>query len=164
MFMLYLIIIDYIKDNTLSMDCKTCFFIGSRYTMSSIREQLIEAVVQHITEYGVTKFTVGHYGNFDKLVKEVLREVKEQHAHIELFLLAPYALNQKREVPKGFNGTFYPEGLETVPYRYAIVQANRYMIQKSDYLIAHPGSGNSRNLVEYAQRREKKGLIKVTLL
>lgn len=38
------------------------------------------------------------------------------------------------------------------------------MIQNSDYLIAHPGSGNSRNLVKYAQRQEKKGLIKVILI
>ena len=56
------------------------------------------------------------------------------------------------------------EGLEKVPMRYAIVQANRYMVQHSDYLIAYPGMGNSRKIVEYAQGREKKGLIKVTLI
>lgn len=147
------------------MDDKTCFFIGSRHTPSGIREQLAKVIEQHIVEYGVTTFTVGHYGSFDGIVKGVLSEAKKRHEHIELNLLAPYALNQKRETPEGFNGTFYPEGLENVPLRYAIVHANKYMVQHSDYLIAYClGVGNSRKIVEYAQRREKKGLIKVTLL
>lgn len=147
------------------MDSKTCFFIGNRYTPSDITEQLAKVIEQHITEYGVTTFTVGHYGNFDGIVKGVLSEAKKRYEHIELNLLAPYALSQKREVPEGFNGTVYPEGLENVPLRYAIVQANRYMIQNSDYLIAYRlGVGNSYKLIEYALRREKKKLIKVTLL
>lgn len=147
------------------MNGKTCFFIGSRHTPSSIRGQLLQAVEKHIVEYGVTTFTVGHYGAFDSLVAGVLLEAKKQYSDIKLYQLAPYALNQKREAPEGFDGTFYPEGLELVPKRYAIVQANRHMIQNSDYLIAYAhGVGNSRNFVEYAQGREKKGLIKVTLL
>lgn len=54
------------------MKRKTCFFIGNRYTPSSIRQQLTEVVEKHITEYGVTTFTVGHYGSFDSFVTEVL--------------------------------------------------------------------------------------------
>ena len=146
------------------MNGKTCFFIGSRHTPSRIQPQLAEAVDKHIIEYGVTSFTVGHYGSFDSLVIGVLNEAKKQYSHIKLYLLAPYALNQNREAPEGFDGTFYPEGLEKVPMRYAIVQANRYIVQNSNYLISYPGMGNSRKIVEYAQGREKKGLIKVTLL
>ena len=146
-------------------DRKSCFLMGNRHTPSSIREQLIEVVKQHIMEYGVNTFTVGHYGGFDSLVIGVLRELKKSYPDIVLYLLAPYALNQNREAPAGFNGTFYPEGLEAVPLRYAIVQANRYMVQHCDYLITYCHHiGNTRNIVEYAQRREKKGLIKVTLL
>ena len=154
--MLYLVIME---------EEKTCFFMGNRHTPSSIKDQLAEVVEKHITEYGVNTFTVGHYGGFDSMVKEVLRELKKRYTHIELYLLAPYALTQKREIPEGFNGSFYPEGLEAVPMRYAIVQANRYMVQNSDYLISYCHHiGNTRNIVEYAKRREKKGLIKVTLL
>ncbi len=144
---------------------KTCFFIGNRHTPCSIKEQLANVVEIHIIEYGVNTFTVGQYGRFDSMVKEVLREAKTRHEDIKLYLLAPYALTQKREIPMGFDGSIYPEGLESVPMRYAIVQANRYMIQHSDYLISYCHHiGNTRNFVEYAQRREKKGLIKVSLL
>lgn len=146
-------------------DGKTCFFIGNRHTPSSITDQLAEAVERHISEYGVNTFTVGHYSGFDYLVQGVLKEAKTRHDDIKLYLLAPYALTQKREIPESFDGSFYPEGLEAVPLRYAIVQANRYMVQNSDYLISYCHHiGNTRNIVEYAQRREKKGLIKVTLL
>ena len=146
------------------MNGKTCLFMGNRHAPSSIIEPLTEAIEKHITEYGVTTFIVGHYGNFDSMVIGALREAKKQHNDIELYLLAPYALNQKTDTPEGFDGTIYPDGLEKVPFRLAIVQANRFTVKNSDYLIAHQGIGNSRNLVEYAQKREKKGLIKVTLL
>ncbi len=146
------------------MDSKSCFFIGSRHSSNDIREPLTEAVEKHIIEYGVTTFTVGRYGNFDSIARGVLIEAKKQHTGIGIYLLNPYALTQKTDKPEGFDGMFYPDGLENVPLRLAIVQANRYMVQNSDYLIANPGIGNSRNLVEYAQKREKKGLIKVTLL
>ena len=146
-------------------DRKSCFLMGNRHTPSSIREQLAEVVKRHITEYDVTSFTVGRYGNFDSLAAGVLREMKKQYPNVELYLLAPYALTQKTEIPMDFNGTFYPEGLEKVPLRYSIVQANRYMVQNSDFLISYcQHIGNTRKIVEYAQRLEKKGLIKVTLL
>lgn len=56
--------------------------------------------------------------------------------------------------------------MEAVPRRYAIVRANRYVIDHVDYLIAyvwHPAS-NARNLVDYARRREKSALLCVTNL
>ncbi len=56
--------------------------------------------------------------------------------------------------------------METVPKRAAIVRANRYMVDHSDFLIAyawHPAS-NARELVAYAQRRENLGRLKITSL
>ena len=118
-------------------DRKSCFLMGNRHTPSSIREQLAEVVEKHINEYGVNTFTVGHYGAFDSMAREVLRETKKRYEDITLYLLAPYALTQKTEIPMDFDGTFFPEGLEKVPLRYAIVQANRYMVQNSDFLISY---------------------------
>jgi len=143
----------------------TCFFIGNRYAPDSIRGQLSQVVEKHITEYGVNVFVVGNYGNFDRMVQGVLLGLKLQYTDIELYMLAPYALTQKVDVPRGFDGTLYPENLEKTPLSLAIVQANRYMVQHADYLIIHPSAvGNSRRIFEYARKREKKGLIKITLI
>lgn len=147
------------------MKNKTCFFIGNRHTPSSIKQQLIDVVERHITEYGVTTFIVGHYGAFDFLVQNVLKELKKKYYNIKLYLLTPYAFNQLKEVPESFDGNYYPEGLETVPRPFAIAQANRLLLKYSDYLIAYSHHiGNTQKFINYAQKREKKGMIKITQL
>ena len=119
---------------------------------------------RHITEYGVTEFVVGRYGSFDRLAAQALREAKQRHPEIRLTLLLPYYDPTKPlELPSGFDGSLYPDGLERIPKRAAIIRANQYMICHSDYLIAYDVGriGNTRKLVEYARRREEKGLIHV---
>ena len=65
--------------------------------------------------------------------------------------------------PDGFDGTYHPEGLENTPRRYAIVRTNQIMVDTSNWLVCYVqhGASNSWNLLEYAQRREEKGLIQV---
>lgn len=141
-----------------------CFFIGHREADDELIPALTAAVERHITEYGVTSFMVGRYGNFDKLAARTVIDAKKRHPEVTLTLLLPYhPFDRPTPTPKGFNGTFYPPGMETVPKRVAIVRANRYMMENSSHLIAytwHPAS-NARELVEYARAREKKGAIHV---
>lgn len=92
---------------------------------------------------------------------------KKRHPEVTLTLLLPYhPFDRPIPTPEGFDGTFYPPGMETVPRRAAIVRANHYMVDNSTHLIAyawHPAS-NARELVDYAQRREHLGLLHVTIL
>ena len=141
-----------------------CFFIGHRDTSSSILPKLRETVERHIADYGVTEFVVGRYGSFDSLAAQVVKEAKQRHPEIRLTLLLPYYDPIKPlELPSGFDGSLYPDGLEHVPRRAAIVRANQYMVCHSDYLIAYDAGriGNTRKLVEYARHREVKGMIHV---
>ena len=146
---------------------KSCFFIGHREASSEILPVLRDAVEQHIVEYGVTEFIVGHYGGFDRLAARAVIDAKEQHPEITLSMLIPYHPAERPvELPPGFDGTFYPPGMEKVPRRLAIVRANRYVVDHVDYLIAyvwHPGS-NARELVAYAHKREQIKGITVTVL
>ena len=48
----------------------TCFFIGHHDAPASVRPFLDAAVERHINEFGVTSFTVGRYGNFDRMASE----------------------------------------------------------------------------------------------
>lgn len=115
----------------------------------------------------MTEFIVGYRGGFDRLVITALIAAKRHHPQITLKLLLPYHPAERPvEKPEGFNSTYYPQGMERVPRRYAIVRAHRYVIEHVDYLIAyawHPAS-NARNFVEYARKREQRGLITVTML
>ena len=149
------------------MDKKCCYFIGHRDTPDSIYPALCAAIEQHIAAYGVLDFIVGHYGKFDHLAAKALIEAKNLHPEITISLLLPYhPADRAIEKPAGFDEMFYPADMEKVPRRIAIVRANRYAVNYANYLIAYArhAASNARNLVEYAQNRERKGLIKVTLL
>lgn len=146
---------------------KRCFFIGHRDATSAILPGLRQAVETHISKYGVTEFIVGNHGMFDHLAASAVIAAKKDHPNIMLSLLSPYhPAESTLKKPDGFDEIFYPDGMENVPHRYAIVKANRYAIRYVDYLIAficHTAS-NSQKVVEYAQSREKRGLITVTIL
>ena len=81
-------------------------------------------------------------------------------------LLAYHPYERPIQTPDGFDGTFYPPNMETVPRRYAIVRANRYMVTISDYLIAYDAGyvGNTHELVAFARKRKEKGKIHLTNL
>ena len=146
---------------------KSCFFVGHREASSELLPILRQTVEKHISEYGVTEFIVGGYGNFDHLAAKAVISLKQQYPQITLSLLIPYHPAERPvETPAGFDNTYYPPGMEKVPRKLAIVRANRYIVDHVDYLIAyawHPAS-KARDLVEYARRLEIKGQIAITLL
>lgn len=148
------------------MGGKSCFFVGHREASEEIYPALYAAVEQHILEYGVTEFIVGHYGGFDRLAASAVKEAKRFYPEVNLTLLLSYHPAERPiPTPDGFDGTFYPPGMESVPRKIAIVRANRYVVDHVDYLIAyawHPAS-NARALVEYAQKRQRKNGIKITV-
>ena len=145
----------------------TCFFIGHREAPDTLLDKLSAEVERHITEYGVTDFVVGRYGRFDGMAAKCVKAAKKRHPEVTLTLLLPYhPYDRPTPTPPGFDGTFYPPGMETVPKRAAIVRANRYMVEHCDYLIAYVrhSVGNTWDLVGYTRRREKRGRIKITLI
>lgn len=138
------------------MSKNICFFIGHRDTPDSVYPDLLRAVEEHIVQNNVTEFIVGHYGKFDSLAARAVREAKKRHPGVVLTLLLPYHPAQRKvALPEGFDGSWYPTEMETVPRRVAIVRANRCAVDHAGYLIAyvrHPAS-NVRELVEYARKR-----------
>ena len=133
---------------------RTCFFIGHRDAPESIYDGMFQAVERHISEYGVGDFVVGRYGNFDRLAARAVMEAKRHHADVTLTLLMPYYRTDAEPLPDGFDGSLFPDGLETVPKRAAILRANQYMIHHCDYMIVYDAGriGNTRTLVYQARR------------
>lgn len=115
-----------------------CCFTGHRDAPEEIAPILIEAIEQHIAEYGVTEFLVGSYGNFDCLAFSELVKAKKRHPNILSYLLLAYLPKPgKVENLECFDGTLYFEGIERVSPRLAIVEMNRRMLGESDYLISY---------------------------
>lgn len=141
------------------------FFIGHRECGQELYPALCAAVEQHIVEWGAAEFWVGNYGGFDRLAARALLAAKQRRPEIKLYLLlAWHPCRRAVELPKGFDGSICPPGMERVPPRAAILRANRYAVDNARWLIAavwRPAS-NARDLVEYALRRA--GGPRVTLL
>lgn len=137
---------------------KSCFLFGHSDAPQDIQSAIEAAVERQYLNHGIRQYYVGGYGSFDRLAASALKTVKKQYQDISLYLLLPYHPAERPvETPEGFDGTFYPPP-EKVPRRYAIVRANRYMIETCDSIICYVNHiGNTRTLLEYAQRRVKKG-------
>ena len=116
-----------------------CFFIGQRTAGEEIYPALAEAVERHITGYGVRRFYVGRYGNFDRMAARAVGEAKARHSGVELVLVLPYHPAQHPvPVPPGFDRSLYPWEGERVPPRLAILRTDQRMVERCAFLIAAP--------------------------
>ena len=146
------------------MEGKSCFFIGHRDADERLLPRLELVVDRLIREEVVRYFYVGGYGGFDRLAAAAVRRMKQKYPDITLMLVLPYhPAERPTEAPGGFDGTYHPDGLENTPKRYAIVRANRIMVDVCDWLVCYVrhGASNSRKLLEYAQKRAARGLIQI---
>ena len=135
---------------------KSCFFIGHREADERLLPTLVNTIERLVVSEDVTCFYVGGYGGFDRIGATAVKQVKRQHPEITLMLVLPYHPAERPvEKPYGFDGTYYPEGVETVPRRFAIVQANKHMVENVDWLIAYVrhGASNSQKIIEYAKTK-----------
>ena len=136
----------------------SCFFIGHRDAPEGLLPAVQAAAEGLIVGAGVRDFYVGSRGNFDRLAARAVRGLMEAHPGVRLFRVLAYLPGAGEGVPPGFSGTVYPEGLETVPRRYAILRANRAMVDACPFLIAYAPyeTGNARKVAEYARRKGRK--------
>ena len=141
----------------------SCFFIGHRDAPESLRTAVRAAVERLIHCEGVGDFYVGSRGSFDRMAAGAVLELMEEYPQVRLYrVLAYLPAKGAEEVPPGFTGTVFPQGL-TVPRRFAIERANRAMVDDCDFLIAYAPfeTGNARRVLDYARRRQGRDLIQV---
>ena len=135
---------------------KSCFFIGHREADERLLPHLIRTIEQLVSQENVTSFYVGGYGGFDRIAASAVKHVKRGQPEITLMLVLPYHPAERPvQTPCGFDGTYYPQGMETVPRRFAIVQSNKRMLDSVDWLVDYVrhGASNSQRILEYAKKR-----------
>ena len=141
----------------------SCFFIGHRDAPGELLPHIRAAAEELIVRKGVTDFYVGSRGNFDRLAAAAVLSLRETYPRVRLYrVLAYHPFERDMSLPEGFDGSVYPEGLEKVPRRYAILRANRAMVDACPYLIAYAPHeiGNARKVVEYAKGKGR-GVVEV---
>jgi len=135
-----------------------CFFIGHRNAPESIYPNIVSTIEKLIVENGVREFIVGNYGMFDSMVIRALQQTKIKYPDIVLLLLTPYHPSVKKVIkPDGFDDIYYPEGMEFVPHKAAIVRANEKAIERSEFLIAYfvRTISNTMSFIKFAKKQER---------
>ena len=142
------------------MESKICFLFGNSAAPYDVMPRIEQAVTRHYLEYGIKTFIVGSRGNFDSYASTAIKSLKRKYCDISLVLLLAYHPGERPvELPPGFDSSFYPP-LENVPRQYAIVRANKYMIDTADSIICYAKYvGNSKKLLAYTTQRHKKNNI-----
>ena len=115
---------------------RACCFFGHREVVHNIRSELKSVIEKLIVTDKVENFYVGNQGQFDSMVYSVLKELKKQYPQIRYTVVLAYMPNARIKEIYGYD-TIYPEGLETVPKRFAISKRNDWMINKSDFAVCY---------------------------
>ncbi len=130
-----------------------CTFIGHRDAPKNIKPTLKEVLVDLIENKNVNMFYVGNQGSFDFLVKETLKELKPEYP-INYYVVLAYI--PKRQEYADYSDTIYFDELNTTPYKYRIIERNKLMIKKSDYVVTFVNKiGNARDLKEFSEKQNK---------
>lgn len=141
---------------------KSCFLFGHANCPHAILPKIEAAIERHYLQFGVRCFYVGNRGAFDLLAAAAAEHIKLRYPDLQLHLLLAYHPAERAFIlPDSFDNSFYPP-LENVPKPYAIVRANRHMVDTADYLICYVQHfGNSRNLLEYAHLRQRNTALHI---
>lgn len=113
-----------------------------------------QTVERLILEEGATCFYVGNHGAFDRMVAGVLQEIEQVQPHIRWYVVLAYLPTSKNG--KTYTNTLYPEGLETVPPRFAVCARNEWMIKQADTVVAYVAH-KTGGAAQFAQKAKKMG-------
>ena len=133
-----------------------CTFFGHKDTPKEIEPTLRSTLIDLIENKNVTTFYVGNNGNFDTMVRRQLEYLSQTYPITYSIVLA-YLRTEKNKYDNLTN-TIYPEGIETVPKRFAISWRNKWMLQQSDIVVTYVthNFGGAWNFKTIAEKQEKK--------
>lgn len=132
-----------------------CTFFGHRECPDTIKSRLREVLVDLITNHDVDKFYVGNQGQFDAIVRNVLRDLKKEYPQTDYAVVLAYMPGKQNEYDD-YSDTMLPEGIESVHPHYAVSWRNNWMLRQSDYVvtyITHPWGGAA----QYAAKANRQG-------
>lgn len=115
---------------------RACCFLGHRVVTEDINDRLKEEIEKLITNENVTTFYAGHQGAFDGMVLTALKQMKDKYPQIVYSVVLAYLPTSADSLLDEKN-TLYPEGIESVPKRFAILWRNDWLISHSDYVICY---------------------------
>lgn len=138
------------------------FFGHAKYVKIAEHEQkILDFLEEKVGDMPADMF-LGGYGEFDAFAYECCKKYQATHPNISLFFITPYmeeSYLQKRAdyLNKAYDGIIYPE-IEDKPIKFAIFYRNRWIVEKSDYVICAVSHnyGGAYKAYSYALRKNRR--------
>ena len=133
----------------------TVTFFGHKDTPKEIEPTLRSTLIDLIENKNVTVFYGGNNGNFDTIVRRQLEDLSHTYPITYNVVLA-YLPTKKSEYDD-YTNTILPEGIETIPKRFAISYRNKWMVEQSDVVVTYVthSFGGAAQFKALAQRQGK---------
>ena len=128
----------------------TVTFFGHRDTPKKIESALRLTLIDLIENKNATVFYVGNHGSFDAMVRRQLEDLSKTYP-IKYYIVLAY-MPGKNDKPD--EHSILPEGIESVPRRFAINYRNKWMLGKSDIVVTYV-TRNFGGAWEFKQMAEK---------
>ena len=140
----------------------SCCGFGHRVLLLDVEKPLREVLERLVTERGATVFYTGGMGEFDELFARTVRSMKRTDPRLRLVLVMPYLTrelsSEKAYYEDRYDEILIPAELDSVHPKAAIGLRNRWMVDRSDFVIAalHRDFGGAAEAVRYAERIGKE--------
>ena len=131
----------------------TVTFFGHKDAPKEIESALRLTLIDLIENKNTTVFYVGNHGNFDAMVRRQLEDLSKTYP-IKYYVVLAYMPSKNDEANEH---SILPEGIETVPRRFAINYRNKWMLTKSDIVVTYVTrpSGGAWEFKHMAERLNK---------
>lgn len=141
------------------MKRKVCCFAGhDEFYDENMRDKIKICAEKLIRDESVGIFMVGNYGGFDRIAASAIRSLKTKYQDIRLELIVPYLtaeiVTEKNWYSRQYDSVIIADIPENTPKKYGIIYANKYIVEKSDFMIAHIDHtfGGAYKTLLYAKR------------
>ena len=135
----------------------TITFCGhSTFNKTDEYEHELLEILENTVGDAPAEFFLGGYGNFDSFAYSCCKKYKGKHPKASLVFVTPY-LRIDPTYAALYDSVVYPD-IEDKPLKFAITYRNKYMVEKSDIVIAfidHEWGGAYKTYV-YAKRKGKR--------
>ncbi len=123
---------------------------------------MLRNAIEDLIMQGTTEFLVGNHGQFDGMVFSCLQDLSKDYPEISYSVALAYLPTHKEEYDIYHGHSFYPEGQEVGPAKFAIERRNRYLIDSADICLCYVNHAFG-GAYKFARMAKNRGLQVINL-
>ena len=133
----------------------------AQYIATKEDKQRLLTKLEEVIGDAPAEFYLGGYGAFDAFAYTCAKSYQKNHPETKLVYVTPYMTieyqkNHLEPQKDHYDSIYYPE-LEKVPLKFSILERNKRMVEKADFVIAYIDHtwGGAYKTYKHAKRKKK---------